>query len=138
MLPIEEGGWKPTVSFLPEVNKAQAKHKIDSMIADWVRLQRHWKKINEASRDEICDYFESFLNKDEDDRKSWDNFGEILFNKSQREVSKRFKELSTEVVLHRIVSMEEFNLIKFVNPLSLQRRNSVRMMNLRVKEFKEG
>ena len=29
-------------------------------------------------------------------------------------------------------------MIKFVNPLSLQRRNSVRMMNLRVKAFKEG
>ena len=45
----EEGGWKPIIAFLPEVSKAQAMHKIDAMIADWTRLQRHWKKIDEAA-----------------------------------------------------------------------------------------
>ena len=52
------------------------------MIADWTRLQRQWKKISEASRKEICDYYESLIDKEDESRSNWDSFGELIFNKS--------------------------------------------------------
>ena len=54
--------WKPSIVFNPQANKVKTKQRLEAMVGDWARLQRGWKNINDADKDDICDYFRSLQN----------------------------------------------------------------------------
>ena len=133
--------WKPSIAFLPHASKVKTKHKIEAIICDWARHQQSWSKIGEQEKAEICSYYTSLLIATSveavEKRKSWTSFGDILLKHQQSEVTQRFKELSADESEMHLASMEAFNLITFVNSISDTSRDNIRVLGLRVKEFKQ-
>ena len=83
---------------------------------------------------EIKNYFKA--RKDINEGFEGEGFGYLVFQGSQLLVEKRLTQMGDNQVEDLAKTLDDFNLVKFVNELPNRRKYGVPVLNLRVKAFK--